>query len=57
MQKLIPVASLQSLRWNGYLDFPVRTYAESEPHFGPRPPRQGAVHVNIGEVFAHVDGV
>jgi cyclase len=55
MQQRITVASLRSLQSNGYEAFLTRIDAESEPHFGPRPPLQDAVNVNIGEVLANLD--
>lgn len=55
MQKRFTVASLRSLQSNGYEAFLIKTNAESNPHFGPMPPLQDAVNVNIGEIFANLD--
>lgn len=57
MQKRITVASLRSLQSNGYEAFLTRVDAESNPHFGKRPPLQDAVNVNVGEIFANLDRV
>ena len=57
MQKRFIVASLKSIQSNGYEAFLTRIDAESQPHFGKRPPLQDAVDVNISEIFGALDRV
>lgn len=57
MQKRYTVASLRSLQSNGYEAFLTRIDAESNPHFGKRPPLQAGVNTNIAEIFANLDRV
>jgi cyclase len=57
MQKRITVASLRSLQSNGYEAFLTRTLTTEEPNFGPAPPLQNAVNVNIGEIYTNLDRV
>jgi cyclase len=57
MRKRFTVASLRSLQSNGYESFLTRIDSLENPHFGPRPPLQDAVNVNIGEIFANLDRV
>jgi hypothetical protein len=51
------VASLRSLQSSGYEAFLIKTNAESNPHYGPLPPLQEAVNVNIGEIYPNLDRV
>lgn len=55
MQARLTVASLKSMQSNGYQAFLERTIAASHPHFGPMPPLQGDVNVNIGDVYKNLD--
>jgi hypothetical protein len=57
MQKRFTVASLKSLRSNGYAEFLVRTSEQSEAHFGKMPPLQEGVNANIHDVYSNLDRV
>jgi cyclase len=55
LQKTIPVASLKSLRSNGYGDLLIRNYERFNPHFGNMPPLQDGVNTNILEIYKNLD--
>ena len=57
MQARLTVASLKSMQSNGYQAFLERTIAASHPHFGPMPPLQNDVNVNIADVYRNLDKV
>jgi cyclase len=55
MQKRITVASLRSMRSNGYGEFVASTIAAENPHWGPAPPLQESVNENTRDVFKNLD--
>ena len=57
MQKRITIASLRSMRSNGYEAFLRRTIAASHEGLGEAPPLQDGINVNISEIFKNLDRV
>jgi glyoxylase-like metal-dependent hydrolase (beta-lactamase superfamily II) len=55
MQKRITVGSLHSLQANEYIDFLAKTLPESHLRFGPQPPLQDEVNVNIADIYKNLD--
>jgi len=55
MQARLTVASLKSMRSNGYQGFLERTVAAGNSHFGPMPPLQDGVNANIADVYKNLD--
>jgi glyoxylase-like metal-dependent hydrolase (beta-lactamase superfamily II) len=57
MQKRITVASLKSLKANGYGEILDHVIEVSNLHYGPMPPLQNGVNGNIADVFKNLDRV
>ena len=55
LQARLTLASLKSMKSNGYRAFLERTIAASHPHFGPMPSMQNDVNVNIADVYKNLD--
>jgi glyoxylase-like metal-dependent hydrolase (beta-lactamase superfamily II) len=57
MQQRITVASLKSLRSNGYEGYLMRTSKHSHSHFAKIAPLQTGVNANIGDIYTNLDRV
>jgi len=57
MQQRITVASLKSLRSNGYEGYLTRTSKHSHSHFAKIAPLQTGVNANIGDIYTNLDRV
>ena len=55
MQKRFTVASLGSLRANGYGEYLTKSMAAGQPHFGEARPLQDGVNRNIGDIYKNLD--
>jgi hypothetical protein len=57
LQKRVTVASLKSLRSNGYGEYIIRNNYKFTSNFGKLPPLQEGVNTNILEIYNNLDRV